>query len=263
MDLALRGKVALVTAASEGLGFACARRLAEAGCSVGICSRRHDVLQRARNEITSATGSEVMAVSADLTDAKAIEALVKSVSAEYDRIDILVGNTGHIPYGGLFDLDDSQWYQAFDLLVMSMARLSRLVVPLMQKEGKGDIVFISSSAAKEPSPHLILSNVLRVGLVSLAKTLSKSLAADNIRVNTVNPGYFDTGRVRKRINEMAEKKGIPRNVASMEIAGDIPIGRIGSAEELADLVAFLASRRAEFLTGVTIQIDGGKAHGIF
>jgi 3-oxoacyl-[acyl-carrier protein] reductase len=263
MDLGLKGKVALVTASSEGLGLACALRLAEAGCSVAICARRPDVLQHAQNEIKSATGSEVLAVPADLTEAEAIQSLVKTVHAWCGRIDVLVANTGHIPYGGLFELDDSQWHRAFDLLLMSMIRLSRHIVPIMQQQGKGYIVFISSAVAKEPSPHLLLSNVLRVGVVALAKSLSQSLAADNIRVNTVTPGYFDTGRVRTRIDKMAAKKGIPREAVAHDFASDIPLGRLGNAEELADLVAFLVSRRAEFLTGSTIQIDGGKAHGIF
>ena len=115
-----------------------------------------------------------------------------------------------------------------------------------------------------PKPYyLLLSNVLRVGLVAFAKSLSQSLAAENIRVNIITPGYFDTGRVKMRIDEMATTKGIPREAAARDIAGDIPMGRIGTAEELANLVAFLTSRRAEFLTGSTIQIDGGKSHGIF
>lgn len=263
MDLELKDKVALVTAASEGLGLACALRLAEAGCSVAICARRQDVLQHAQNEIKRATGSEILAVPTDLTKAEAIQSFVKAVHSQYGRIDVLVANTGHIPYGGIFELDDSQWYNAFDLLLMSMVRLARLVAPLMQEQGRGDIVFLSSVVAKEPSPNLLLSNVLRVGLVALAKSLSQSLANDNIRVNTVNSGYFDTGRVRRRIDEMASKKGISREAAARHIAGDIPMGRIGNAEELAELVAFLVSRRSEFLTGSTIQIDGGKSHGIF
>ena len=134
---------------------------------------------------------------------------------------------------------------------------------IQKKQGKGDIVFISSSAAREPSPHLILSNVLRVGVVSLAKTLSTALAPNNIRVNTITPGIFDTGRIRRRIDTAVEQEGIDRKTAERKIGGDIPLGRVGSADELAELVTFIASRRAEFLTGAAIQIDGGKAHGLF
>ena len=263
MKSEFEGKVALVTAASQGLGYACALRLAQAGCSVAICARREKVLAAAKDEITASTGSDVFAKQADLMDADALGTFVDAAYARFGKIDILVANSGHIPYGGLFELEEQQWYEAIDLLLMSFVRLSRRVVPMMQKQKTGDILFIASSAAKEPSPHLLLSNVLRVAVVALAKTLSKELAPDNIRVNTVNPGYFDTGRVRRRIDTIVEKEAVDRSIATQKVAGDIPLGRIGSAGELAELVAFIVSRRAEFLTGATIQIDGGKAQSLF
>lgn len=263
MDLGLQDRVALITAASEGLGFACALKLANAGCKVAICARREDLLEKAKKTIASETKAEVLAVKADLVKGEDLKTLVSTVQQRFNRIDILVGNSGHIPYGSLFETTESDWYHAFDLLLMSMVRLSRLVIPLMQKQKKGDIVFLSSSVAKEPAPHLLLSNVFRIGVVALAKSLSQDFAKENIRVNAVTPGYFDTGRVRRRIDDLMEKKSLSRMDAAREIAGDIPMGRIGTAEELAELVAFLASRRCGFLTGSTIQIDGGKAHGIF
>jgi len=263
MNTDFKGKVALITAGSQGLGYACALRLAQAGCSVAICARREEMLATAKEEITTSTGSSVFTKQADLMDADALNAYVDEAYACFGRIDILVANSGHIPYGGLFELEEQQWYEAIDLLLMSFVRLSRRVIPMMQKQKAGDIAFIASSAAKEPSPHLLLSNVLRVAVVALAKTLSKELAPDNIRVNTVNPGYFDTGRVRRRIDAIAEKEAVDRSIAAQKVAGDIPLGRIGSAGELAELVAFIVSRRAEFLTGATIQIDGGKALSLF
>ena len=263
MKSEFEGKVALVTAASQGLGYACALRLAQVGCAVAICARREKVLAAAKDEITASTGSDVFAKQADLMNADALGSFVDEAYARFGGIDILVANSGHIPYGGLFGLEEQQWYEAIELLLMSYVRLSRQVIPIMQRQKKGDIAFIASSAAKEPSPHLLLSNVLRVAVVALAKTLSKELAPDNIRVNTVNPGYFDTGRVRRRIDAIVEQEAIDRNTATKKVAGDIPMGRIGSAKEFAELVVFLVSRRAEFLTGATIQIDGGKAHGLF
>jgi 3-oxoacyl-[acyl-carrier protein] reductase len=263
MDLGLQDRVALITAASEGLGFACALKLANAGCKVAICARREDLLEKAKKTIASETKAEVLAVKADLVKGEDLKTLVSTVQQRFNRIDILVGNSCHIPYGSLFEITESDWYQAFDLLLMSMVRLSRLVIPLMKAQKKGNIVFLTSSVAKEPAPHLLLSNVFRVGVVALAKSLSQRFAADNIRVNAVTMGYFDTGRVQKRVDDLVKQKGIPRKDAAREIAGDIPLGRIGTAEECADLVAFLVSRRSEFLTGSTIQIDGGKAHGIF
>ncbi len=263
MDLGLQDHVALITAASEGLGFACALKLANAGCHVAICGRREELLEKAKKTIASETKAEVLAVKADLVEGKDLKALVSTVQQRFNRIDILVGNSGHIPYGSLFEITENDWYHAFDLLLMSMVRLSRLVIPLMKAQKKGDIVFLTSSVVKEPAPHLLLSNVFRVGVVGLAKSLSQRFAADNIRVNAVTMGYFDTGRIQKRVDDLVKQKGIPRKDAAREIAGDIPLGRIGSAEECGDLVAFLVSRRSEFMTGSTIQIDGGKAHGIF
>jgi 3-oxoacyl-[acyl-carrier protein] reductase len=261
-DPHLRGKAALVTAASEGLGFACALRLAEAGCRVAICGRRPDILERARSEIARRAGAEVCAVPADLTRPEQIEMFVAEARRQFARLDVLVVNTGHIAYGELEDLEEDRWYEAFELIVMSAARLSRMVVPVMRAQGAGDIVFITSAVVREPSPHLLLSNVMRVGVVALAKTLSRTLAPQNIRVNTIAPGYFDTGRVRHRIDEVMERERVPRESATRQVAGDIPAGRIGRAEELAELVTFIASRRAAFITGATIQIDGGSSRGL-
>ena len=263
MELGLKGQIALVTAGSEGLGFGCALKLAQEGCDIAICARGEEGLQRAEKEIRSATRSEVLAVKTDLVRADEIQSLVETVHRRYGRIDILVANSGHISYGGLCELGDPEWFHAFDLLLMSMVRLSRQVIPLMQRQKKGDIVFLSSSVAKEPAPHLLLSNVFRVGVIALAKSLAQGFAADNIRVNAVAMGYFDTGRVRKRIDDIVNKGTLSREDAGREIAGDIPWGRIGTSTELAELVAFLVSRRSEFLTGSTLQIDGGKCHGIF
>lgn len=263
MDLELGGKVALVTAASEGLGFACALRLAEAGCRVAICGRRPDVLERARAKIERCTGRSVCAIPADLTRPEQIDAFVQEAYHRLGRLEVLVANPGgHIPYGGLEVLTEEQWYQAFDLILMSAVRLARLTVPLMRAQGAGDIVFITSSTVREPAPHLLLSNALQAGVAGLAKTLSRSLAPANIRVNVVAPGYFDTGRVRRRIDEIVERERVPRESAARQVAGEIPLGRIGAADELAELVTFLVSRRAAYLTGATIQIDGGSSRGL-
>jgi len=230
---------------------------------VAICGRRPSVLEHARGEIEQRTGAEVCAVPTDLTRPDQIEAFVAEVRRRFARLDVLVVNTGHIAYGGLEELSEERWYEAFELILMSAVRLSRLAVPLMRAQGRGDIVFITSGVVREPSPHLLLSNVMRVGVTALAKTLSSELAPHNIHVNTIAPGYFDTGRVRRRIDEVVEREQVPREVAVRKVAGDIPIGRIGTADELAELVTFLASRRAAFLTGATIQIDGGNSRGLF
>jgi 3-oxoacyl-[acyl-carrier protein] reductase len=264
MNLGLAEKTALVTAASDGLGLACALRLAEAGCRVAICGRRPDALQRARELIEGRTGTPVHALPTDLTRSEQIDALIQEVHRRLGMIEVLVVNPGgHVPYGGLEELTEQQWYQAFDLILMGAVRLARLTVPLMRAQGAGDIVFITSSTVREPAPHLLLSNALQAGVAGLAKTLSRSLAHANIRVNVVAPGYFDTGRVRRRIDEIVQREGLPRESAALQVAGEIPMGRIGSADELAELVTFLVSRRAAYLTGATVQIDGGDSRGLF
>ena len=247
----------MVTAASEGLGFACAARLADAGCSVAICGRRQDALDKAR-ETLARKGSAILAQPADMADPAALERLVATVLQQFGRLDILVVNSGHIEYGGFEDLSDDQWQQAFDLLLMSCVRLARLCLPAMRANRGGDIVILGSSTAREPPPHLVLSTVMRLGVAGLAKTLARALAPDSIRVNLVAPGYFDTGRVHKRLDGMvAEKAAFNAPMPIAQICGDVPMGRIGAAEELAELVAFVVSRKAGFMTGATITIDGG------
>ncbi len=262
MDLGLSGKVALVTAASEGLGYACAERFAAEGCRIAICGRRTDVLEDAREKL-SAGGADVLAVPADLTDAGAIAALVERTTTHFGGLDILVANSGHVDYGGLEDLTDAQWRSACDLLLMSVVRLTRAAIPPMRARGSGDIVILGSATVKEPPPHLIASTVMRLGVVGLAKTLARTLAPDNIRVNVVAPGYFDTGRVRRRVGALAADEGLTRDEAAMRVSGGLPVGRIGAAEELAELVAFVASRKAGFMTGSMITIDGGGTHALF
>jgi 3-oxoacyl-[acyl-carrier protein] reductase len=258
MDLGLKGKIALVTASSEGLGFACAARLAEAGCTVTICARRLAKLDEVREALAQRGFTNVHALPADLCDAGSLERLVADVLKRFGRLDILVVNSGHSAYGGLDELSEQQWYEAFGLLLMSAVRLTRLVLPSMRRNKQGDIIFLGSSSVREPPPHLLLSTVMRLGVAGFAKTLSREVAQENIRVNLISPGYFDAGRVRDRVDGLAKEKAIPRSMAVSEVAGALPAGRIGSAEELAELVAFVASRRAGFLMGANIVIDGGS-----
>ena len=262
MSFGLDGKVALVTASSEGLGFACAARMAAEGCAVVMCGRRADVLETACAKLAQ-EGRNVLAIVADLTDPGAIEHLVAQTKARLGRIDILVVNSGHVDYGGLEDLTDAQWQGAYDLLLMSVVRTTRAVVPVMRVNHGGDIVILGSSTTKEPPPHMILSSVMRLGVVGLAKTLARSLASDGIRVNVVAPGYFDTGRVSRRVRALMAEKGVTQAQAVAEVSGGVPAGRLGTPEELAELVAFVASRKAGFMTGATMTIDGGGCRAVF
>ena len=262
VDLGLEGKVALVTAASDGLGLACAEHLAAAGCKVAICARGADRLDAAAGRIREQGAGEVLGVAADLADGHAPDRLMQAVLDRFGRLDILVANSGHIPYGGLEDLSEADWYHAFELLLMSAVRLARLTIPAMRRAGGGDIVFLSSATMREPPPDLLLSTVMRLGVLGLAKSLAHATAADDIRVNTVAPGYFDTGRVRERREILMAEHGLSREEAGSRITGGIPLGRMGTADELAALVAFVVSRSAGFMTGATIAIDGGKGRAL-
>lgn len=262
MSSGLSGKVALVTASSEGLGLACADRFAREGCAVVICGRRPDVLEKARTRLAQ-NGAPILAVSTDLRAAADIDRLVAAAHAHFGRVDILVANSGHVDYGGVEDLTDAQWQNACDLLLMSVVRLTRACIPLMRAAGGGDMVILGSSTVKEPPAHLVASTVMRLGVVGLAKSLALLLAQDNVRVNLVAPGYFDTGRVSKRVAALMDEKGMSRSQAEADVAGPVPLKRIGSPEELAELVAFVASRKAGFMTGSMISIDGGGTRALF
>jgi 3-oxoacyl-[acyl-carrier protein] reductase len=261
MDLGLKGKVALVTAASEGLGFACASRLAAEGCAVAICGRREDALEQARGKL-SREGHQILAVAGDVAIAGDVERIAARVLSHFGRIDILVVNSGHVDYGGFDDLTDDQWEAAYNLLLMSVVRLTRLCLPSMRANGGGDIVYLGSATTKEPPPHLLLSTVMRLGVAGLAKTLSRSLAPDNIRLNLVAPGYFDSGRVQKRVRALMSDQGVSQSAAQTHVSGGLPLGRIGNPDELAALVAFVVSRQAGFMTGATLSIDGGGTRAL-
>jgi 3-oxoacyl-[acyl-carrier protein] reductase len=263
MALDLDGKIALVTAATEGLGFACASRLAKAGCSVAICGRREPALAAAREKLIAANARDVLATHADIADPCSIEQLIAKVVQRFGRIDILIVNSGHVDYGGVEDLTEDQWDAAYQLLLMSAVRLARLVIPVMRANKAGDIVFLSSATVREPPPHLLLSTVMRLGVVGLSKTLARTLAPENIRVNLVAPGYFHTGRIREQVETLMRTEGLSPEAATARVSGGVPAGRIGTAEEFAELVAFVASRRAGFMTGDVIAIDGGATHGLF
>jgi 3-oxoacyl-[acyl-carrier protein] reductase len=263
MDLGLDGKIALVTAASEGLGLACAAKLAEAGCAVAICGRHEETLAAARQKLEKGGAKNVFAVKADIANLRSVEQLVANVLKHFGRLDILVINSGHVAYGGLEDLTEQQWYDAFELLLMSSVRLARLAVPAMRANKGGDIIFLGSSTVREPPSHLLLSTVMRLGVVGLTKTLARSVAGDNIRVNLVAPGYFDTGRVYARVRALMKAEGLSHSEAAARISGDLPAGRIGTAEEFGELVAFVASRKAGFMIGSAISIDGGGSRALF
>jgi len=257
MELGLSGKRALVAAASRGLGKAIALRLAEEGVEVAICARGLSKLEETAKEIEKATGAEVLAVQADLSDYGDIKRLVSLVEGEFGGIDILVSNAGGPPSGPFMELSDAQWEGAFRLTLMSAVRLAREAIPGMIARRWGRVVFSTSVSVKQPIENLVLSNSLRLAVIGLAKSLANELAGYNITVNSVCPGATATARLEELIEAQAAREGISYEEARRRWLEDIPMGRLGRPEELADLVAFLASERAGYITGTAIQVDGG------
>ncbi len=258
MDLELSGKRAVVAAASRGLGKAIALRLAEEGASLAICARDPKRLEEAAEEIRKRTGAEVLAVPTDLTDYAQIRRFVSAAMERFGGVDILVANAGGPPPGPFLEMSDEQWQAAFQLTLMSAVRLAREVIPSMIAQRWGRLIFSTSVAVKQPLEDLVLSNSLRLAVIGLAKSLANELARHNITVNSVCPGATATDRMRELISSQAKRQGIRYEEAAQSWLRDIPLGRLGEPEELAALVAFLASERASYITGTAIQVDGGS-----
>jgi 3-oxoacyl-[acyl-carrier protein] reductase len=262
MDLGLRGKVALVAAASSGMGLATAQALAREGCKVGICARNQGPLDKAAAGIRKETGAEVLAVRADMSRASDIGAFVGAATGSFGGVDLLVPNAGGPPTGRMDALTEEQWSQAFDLTFQSAARLIRACLPSMRSRGGGSIVAITSISVKQPVDNLVLSNTMRAAVVGLVKTLARELASDRIRVNAVAPGWIATDRLMDLMRSRAEREKRRFEDVVAEGSKEVPLGRYGEAREVADLIAFLLSERASYLTGNIIQIDGGLYRGI-
>jgi 3-oxoacyl-[acyl-carrier protein] reductase len=262
MDLGLKGRVAIVGASSRGLGKACALELAREGATVAICARDWETLSAAADEIRSTADSEVLPIQTDLDDAAQIQHLVEETLRRYGRIDVLVTNNGGPPAGRFEEFDDADWSSAHQRTLMSAVRLIRAVLPAMRAQQWGRIINITSISVKEPIDNLLFSNVYRPGVVALAKTLSFQIAAQGITINNVAPGYTRTDRVLDLAQDRAarENKGVDE-ITAEQMAGH-PMSRMGEPEELAALVAFLASERASYINGTTIQVDGGSARGL-
>lgn len=262
MELGLKGKVALVAGASKGLGYAVARALAGEGATVSISSRDEKSIADAAARIERETGARVLAMPVDVRSAGDIQKWVKATADTFGGVDALLTNGGGPPAGPAVSFDDRAWQDAADLLLFSALRMVREAVPHMQARGGGSILMSTSSSVKEPIQNLGLSTVLRASVSALAKTLALELAASKIRVNQIIPGRIDTDRVRQLDEINAKKQSISPEEAKSKAEAAIPMGRYGAIEEFGRVGAFLLSDAASYVTGATVQVDGGQIRSV-
>lgn len=262
MDLGLEGKVALVAGASKGLGRAVAFGLAREGVSLAIGARGKDQLDTTAGAIVEETGVEVLARPTDVSKPEEASLFVRETVSHFGKLNILINNAGGPPSANFLELTNDHWREAVQLNLLSSIWLSREAVPYMQQQRWGRIINMTSVAVKQPIDGLMLSNAVRAGVIGFAKTLANELARDNILVNNVCPGYMLTDRVRELSKVLAEKRKESPEAVMRTWEENIPLKRLGRPEEFADLVVFLASERASYVTGATIQIDGGYCRGL-
>ena len=256
MELGLRGKRAIVMAASRGLGYASALGLAREGCKLVICSRDQARIDEAAAAIKKETGAEVTALQADVSSANEAKRLVDAAVSAYGGLEIVVHNAGGPPAGETLQMSEEQWQKAFEQNMLSFTRIVGAAAPEMKKAGYGRIITIASSSIKQPIPNLALSNALRAGVWGLAKTLSRELAPQGILVNVIAPGRIDTERIAELDAANAQKSGKTVEDVRKASVASIPLGRLGRPEELANLVVFLASQAGSYITGQAITVDG-------
>jgi len=260
MDLGLNGKVAIVAAASKGLGRAVATIMAQEGARVTIFSRDRERIERTAAEIRAETGAEVLSLTVDVTQPDDIARAIDETVQHFGRLDILVTNAGGPPAGTFETLSDDDFARAIELNLLSTVRMCQAAVPHMKERG-GSIVTITSISVKQPLPGLILSNTARTGVVGLVKSMANELGHYNIRVNNVGPGPTKTDRIIDLARQRAARDDLSLDAALEESADGIPLGRLGEPEEFGRVVAFLASPAASYVSGQTLIVDGGMSRG--
>jgi 3-oxoacyl-[acyl-carrier protein] reductase len=262
MDLGLTGRVAIVAAASKGLGRAVAEELAREGASVAICARTPGTLVEAAAHIHKSTGSEVFHQALDAADSAAVASFVAAVEARFGRLDICVTNSGGPPSNSFKNTRPEDWRSAVEQLLMSTVFFARETLPRMQKNKWGRLITITSSAVKQPVDGLLLSNSVRAAVTGLARTLANEYAADGITVNNVCPGYTRTARLDGLASTISARTGAKPGEIFANWEREIPARRLGTPQEFAAVVAFLASERASYVTGASIAVDGGLVRSL-
>ena len=263
MDLGIKGKVALVAAASQGLGRAVAEELAIERASLVICARGQERLDESCNSIREHTGAEILGVAGDLSQLADIERIVSKGIERFGQIDILVTNTGGPPAGTFESLSRENWNDAVNNLLFSVVELTRLTLPGMKQRRWGRLLNVTSIAAKQPVENLLLSNCVRAGVTGFAKTLANEVAEYGVTVNNIMPGFTATERVEELAGTLATREGVDASVIRARWEAEIPMKRLGSPREFAALAAFLVSERASYITGSSIAVDGGWIRSVF
>jgi NAD(P)-dependent dehydrogenase (short-subunit alcohol dehydrogenase family) len=259
VDLGLKGKVAIVTGGSEGIGRAAAQSLGREGAAVVVCARRADVLQRAAYNIAEATGAEIVPVAADVRNAQDIDRLVQSAVERFGRLDILVNNAGTSAAGAFESVTDDAWQTDLDLKLFAAIRATRAALPHLREAGGGSIVNVLNIGAKQPAARSVPTSVSRAAGMALMKALSRELAEDNIRVNGINIGLIKSGQHERRWQASGSPGTLEEFYVDHARHSGIPLGRVGEAEEVGDLIAFLCSNRGAYISGVSINVDGGHS----
>ncbi|MEE9149123.1 MAG: SDR family oxidoreductase [Candidatus Tectomicrobia bacterium] len=263
MDFKLEDKVIMVAASSKGLGFGIAEAVAREGARVSLASRRAAAIEHAASVLRDRFGVEARGYTFDATNADAIERWCASTLDDFGAVDGLVVNAGGPPAGTFDTFDDEAWTSAFHLTLLSAVRMVRAVLPVMKNQQSGSILTVTSTSFKEPNDMLLLSNVFRSGVVSLVKTLSRDLAPHGIRINNLVPGRMDTDRVRSLDQMAADKRGLSVEQQQSDQQQAIPMGRYGTIQEFGSAAAFLLSDAANYITGTTLIVDGGKTRTVW
>lgn len=261
MDLGLKGKNAIITGSSQGLGFAVAEELAREGANVLICGRNDDTLEAAKTKL-SEHGTKVVGVTADISRPEGIDHVLTMADAALGHVDILCMSTGGPPSGNFADVTPEDFTRSANDLIESLVRLIKGVVPDMQERKWGRVLAVTSMSAAQPVDNLILSNTMRAGITGLMKSLANEYGRDGLTFNALMPGFTETGRMESVLRNAADAKGISYDAAKDAAMQDVPLKRVGQPEEFAALAAFLASERASYITGTSIPVDGGYIKGI-